>query len=104
MHESCQRQGTGKKLFEYMLHRSGVKAPQLLAYDRPSEMFLSFLRSHYKLDKFNPQANNYVVFDDYFSEGKKSCVIIYGISIALSIDSSSYITPLDSLNTTCMDV
>ena len=35
VHESTQRQGIGKKLFDYML-KFEKKTPQELAYDRPS--------------------------------------------------------------------
>lgn len=41
--------------------------PSRLAYDRPSHMFLSFLRRHYGLESYTPQANNYVVYHEYWS-------------------------------------
>lgn len=65
VHESCQRQGVGRKLFEAMLAEESLR-PHLLAYDCPSPKFLSFLRKHYGLASFIPQANNFVVFDSYF--------------------------------------
>lgn len=42
-----------------------VISPRLLAYDRPSPKFLSFLRKHYDLHDYLPQANNFVIFKDY---------------------------------------
>merc|ERR1719269_479186 len=41
--------------------------PEKLAYDRPSPKLLGFLRKHFGLSRYVPQANNFVVFDAYFS-------------------------------------
>ena len=38
----------------------------MLAYDRPSHKFLSFLRKHWGLVDYYPQSNNFVVYKDYF--------------------------------------
>ncbi len=38
----------------------------MLAYDKPTEKFLSFLNKHYRLKTFVPQTNNFVVFTNYF--------------------------------------
>ncbi|MGH0177148.1 UNVERIFIED_CONTAM: hypothetical protein FKN15_074568 [Acipenser sinensis] len=54
IHESLQRHGYGKRLFNHMLENERVEA-QLLAYDRPSQKFLSFLRKHYGLAASVPQ-------------------------------------------------
>ena len=43
--------------------------PEKLAYDRPSEKLISFLKKHYNLCSFIPQNNNYVIFDRFFSKG-----------------------------------
>lgn len=67
VHESKQRSGRGKMLFEAMLEREKLP-PWKLAYDRPSVKFISFLRKHYDLANFTPQANNYVVFKRYFDD------------------------------------
>jgi len=67
VHESCQRNGIGKVLFEKMLVEEGVEARRL-AYDRPSPKLIGFLAKHYSLTSYRPQANNYVVFNDYFSK------------------------------------
>lgn len=73
VHESCQRTGLGKLLFDTMLEQEGVSAAQL-AYDRPSPKFLPFLAKHFGLSRYQPQNNNFVVFDAYFgrSSGAES--------------------------------
>jgi alpha-tubulin N-acetyltransferase 1 len=40
--------------------------PHTLGYDKPTSLFLSFLRKHYGLRTFVPQTNNFVVFTNYF--------------------------------------
>ncbi|EFJ48571.1 hypothetical protein VOLCADRAFT_90683 [Volvox carteri f. nagariensis] len=65
VHESCQRKGIGKALFEHFLNADGCD-PACLAYDRPSPKLLAFLRKHYGLQEYVPQSNNYVVFNRYF--------------------------------------
>jgi alpha-tubulin N-acetyltransferase 1 len=66
VHESTQRRGIGKQLFDYML-KFEKKIPTELAYDRPSPKLLSFLRKHFGLTDFIQQNNNYVVFDEFFN-------------------------------------
>lgn len=66
VHESQQRNGLGKLLFQTMI--SDEKAePSKLAYDRPSSKLIAFLSKHYNLTRFTPQNNNFVVFHDYFN-------------------------------------
>eukprot|EP00441_Pelagodinium_beii_P036499 CAMPEP_0197652584 /NCGR_PEP_ID=MMETSP1338-20131121/34540_1 /TAXON_ID=43686 ORGANISM="Pelagodinium beii, Strain RCC1491" /NCGR_SAMPLE_ID=MMETSP1338 /ASSEMBLY_ACC=CAM_ASM_000754 /LENGTH=401 /DNA_ID=CAMNT_0043227495 /DNA_START=66 /DNA_END=1268 /DNA_ORIENTATION=- len=65
VHESCQRHGYGKTIFETMLRAEGL-LPAQLAYDRPSPKLIGFLAKHYGLTEYMPQNNNYVVFDDYY--------------------------------------
>ena len=65
VHESTQRRGIGKQLFDYML-KFEKKTPTELAYDRPSEKLISFLNKYFGLNDFIPQNNNYVVFDEFF--------------------------------------
>ncbi|XP_071443721.1 alpha-tubulin N-acetyltransferase-like [Hetaerina americana] len=65
VHESKQRMGCGKKLFDYMLQKENLSAGQL-AIDRPSQKFLSFLKKHYGLETIIPQMNNFVVYDIFF--------------------------------------
>lgn len=46
IHESRQRAGLGKELFDEMLKRENVEAVKL-AIDRPSDKLVAFLRKHY---------------------------------------------------------
>ncbi|CAD8181919.1 unnamed protein product [Paramecium octaurelia] len=65
VHESMQRRGIGKELFEEML-RCEIIYPEKLAYDRPSPKLLGFLKKHYHLSNYIPQNNNFVIFSQYF--------------------------------------
>ena len=38
------------------------------AYDRPSPKLLGFLRKHFGLTSYSPQANNFVIYDQYYRE------------------------------------
>ncbi|KAK7079028.1 Alpha-tubulin N-acetyltransferase 1, partial [Halocaridina rubra] len=67
IHESRQRRGYGRRLFDYMLRDQNVK-PDHMAVDKPSDKFLGFLKKHYGLWKQVPQINNFVVYDSFFSE------------------------------------
>ena len=53
VHESVQRGGMGKQIFEEMLAREGVR-PEKLGYDRPSDKLIGFLRKHYGLKNYVP--------------------------------------------------
>lgn len=64
--ESYQRQGYGKRLYDYMLKTENVE-PAQLAIDRPSLKFSSFLKKHYDLSHSIPQANNFMIFEGFFS-------------------------------------
>ncbi|XP_033732010.1 alpha-tubulin N-acetyltransferase-like isoform X2 [Pecten maximus] len=66
VHESRQRMGCGRKLFDYMLRDMNVK-PQHLAIDKPSFKFSQFLNKHYNLKAEIPQVNNFVVFEGFFN-------------------------------------
>ena len=66
MHESAQRRGIGGALFDHFLRREN-KNPARLAYDRPSEKLFAFLAKNFSLTKYQPQTNNFVVFDAYFA-------------------------------------
>ncbi|XP_071356707.1 alpha-tubulin N-acetyltransferase 1 isoform X3 [Trachinotus anak] len=63
--ENLQRHGYGMELFDFMLQHKNVE-PVLMAYDRPSPKFLSFLAKHYCLAQSVPQVNNFVVFEGFF--------------------------------------
>ncbi|CAH1132346.1 unnamed protein product [Ceutorhynchus assimilis] len=65
IHESRQRTGFGRRLFEHMLEREQLE-PNKMAIDRPSDKFLGFLNKHYGLNTPVKQMNNYVVFDGFF--------------------------------------
>lgn len=71
VHESVQRHGYGKQIFEYMLCNEETE-PYQLAIDRPSSKFLSFLKKHYGLCNYTSQPNNFVIFHDYFERDEKS--------------------------------
>ncbi|KAL1517301.1 hypothetical protein ABEB36_001082 [Hypothenemus hampei] len=71
IHESRQRSGFGKQLFEHMLQREQIE-PVKLAIDRPSNKFLGFLNKHYGLNTPVKQMNNYVVFDGFFPRAVES--------------------------------
>lgn len=66
IHESRQRAGFGKILFENMLEFESL-LPENLAIDRPSEKLLGFLRKHYALTQKIPQSNNFVIYDGFFA-------------------------------------
>ncbi|XP_035712523.1 alpha-tubulin N-acetyltransferase [Folsomia candida] len=67
IHESRQRQGAGKYLFDHMLREEGIPV-QHFAIDRPSDKFVYFLRKHYGCTKVLPQVNNFVLFDGFFTD------------------------------------
>lgn len=63
--ENLQRHGYGLELFDFMLQHKNLE-PVLMAYDRPSPKYLSFLAKHYCLYQSVPQVNNFVVFEGFF--------------------------------------
>ena len=65
VHESQQRRGFGRKLFDYMLACEQVRVEHL-AIDSPSEKCVRFLKKHYDLKQPIPQTNNFVVFPGFF--------------------------------------
>uniref|UniRef100_A0A1A9V3N8 Alpha-tubulin N-acetyltransferase n=1 Tax=Glossina austeni TaxID=7395 RepID=A0A1A9V3N8_GLOAU len=67
IHESRQRSGLGKELFETMLSDEGWK-PIKCSVDRPSDKLLGFLRKHYGLVRTIPQANNFVLYEGFFDD------------------------------------
>lgn len=54
VHESCQRQGLGIRLFEAVLTAEGAD-PACMGYDRPSRKLMAFLAKHFGLTKYTPQ-------------------------------------------------
>jgi len=67
VHESQQRTGHGRQLYDNVLDKENVQ-PHQLGYDRPSTKFLSFLRKYFGLCDYVPQSNNFVVFSQYFEQ------------------------------------
>ena len=96
IHETRQRMGLGKELYEYMLKviilililtnmlnsiyadkniafqfmQEENLTPIKIAIDRPSDKFLAFLFKHYNLKYMIPQNNKFVVFKGFFADGK----------------------------------
>lgn len=66
VHESRQRMGCGKLLFEYFLKDQDID-PRHLAIDKPSFKFSQFLKKYYNLKAELPQVNNFVVYEGFFS-------------------------------------
>ena len=66
VHESCQRGGVGRTLFDAMLQHEDVQ-PHQLGYDRPSNKLIAFCAKHFGLKSYTPQANHFVVFDEYWN-------------------------------------
>ena len=73
VHESCQRSGYGKQLYEFMLSHENIGANKI-AIDRPSSKSLTFMRKHYGLTDYIPQNNNFVIFKQYFTAPESSRV------------------------------
>jgi GNAT superfamily N-acetyltransferase len=65
--ESYQRNGFGKEIFEFMLdnEKNILAGAHKLAYDRPSTKLQWFLRKHYGLTHYIPQANNFLIFREF---------------------------------------
>lgn len=66
VHESRQRTGCGKILFQFML-QTEQRRPMDFAVDRPSPKFLAFLAKHYNLKVLIPQVNNFAIFEGFFT-------------------------------------
>nr|XP_032290553.1 alpha-tubulin N-acetyltransferase 1 isoform X5 [Drosophila virilis] len=67
VHETRQRAGLGKRLFETMLSEEQWTPPKC-SVDRPSEKLLAFLGKHYGLVRTIPQANNFVLYEGFFND------------------------------------
>ncbi|XP_044019185.1 alpha-tubulin N-acetyltransferase-like isoform X4 [Aphidius gifuensis] len=65
VHESKQRMGLGKILYQHMLEEEHLQ-PEKLAIDRPSNKFLQFLQKHYGVHGIITQNNKFVVFKGFF--------------------------------------
>ncbi|CAF0967373.1 unnamed protein product [Rotaria sp. Silwood1] len=67
VHESKQRLGYGRQLFDTMLEFEKC-TPYELAIDRPSNKCLAFLNKHYHLSTPIHQVNNFVVYPAFFNQ------------------------------------
>jgi alpha-tubulin N-acetyltransferase 1 len=63
----CQRKGYGKRMIDAMLRDCRLQMRQV-PIDRPSSLCLSFMKKHFGLSTYLPQANNFVVFDDFWGD------------------------------------
>ncbi|XP_050520944.1 alpha-tubulin N-acetyltransferase 1-like [Daktulosphaira vitifoliae] len=73
IHETRQRKGYGKRLFEFMLKDTGLMAKHL-AIDKPTKKLMQFMWKHYKLSKLVNQGNNFVIFEEFFdNQDEKDC-------------------------------
>lgn len=67
IHESKQRMGLGRILYQHMLEDE-CTTPEKLAIDRPSNKFLQFLQKHYGVHDIIGQNNKFVVFKGFFDD------------------------------------
>lgn len=65
VHESRQRQGCGKRLFDCMIKTESL-SPAQLPIDHPSEKLLAFMERHFGLAPALPQNNHFAVFPGFF--------------------------------------
>ncbi|GMH40365.1 hypothetical protein BSKO_08269 [Bryopsis sp. KO-2023] len=88
VHERCQRQGLGLHIFkEFLIHER--ETASTVGYDRPSGSFLKFLDRHFGLSDYVPQANNFVVFNDYFREAEQRGITVERKRVPASFRTSS---------------
>ncbi|XP_017103672.2 alpha-tubulin N-acetyltransferase 2-like [Drosophila bipectinata] len=75
IHESRQRRGLGKRIFDKMLADQGW-SPCKVSVDRPSPKMIGFLGKHFGLVRTITQGNRFVVYDGFFddldSQGQKN--------------------------------
>ena len=67
VHESVQRKGVGKMIFDYMLNYEN-KHPASLAYDRPTLRLLSFMKKNYGLKDYMTQNNSFMIYEQFFNQ------------------------------------
>ncbi|EDV46770.2 uncharacterized protein Dere_GG18016 [Drosophila erecta] len=72
VHESRQRCGQGKLLFQRMLEQQGWSASKC-SVDRPSKKLLGFMAKHYGLVRTIPQGNNFVLYEGFFDDPMTKC-------------------------------
>ncbi|KAH8336637.1 hypothetical protein KR074_009841, partial [Drosophila pseudoananassae] len=67
IHESRQRRGLGKLIFDKMIADQGW-TPGKCSVDRPSEKLINFLAKHFGLVRTIPQGNNFVLYQQFFDD------------------------------------
>ncbi|XP_020714762.1 alpha-tubulin N-acetyltransferase 1 [Ceratitis capitata] len=70
IHESRQRSGLGKKLFDIMLAEEKW-TPIKCSVDRPSEKLVRFLKKYYGLENIIPQTNKFVLYEGFFDDAEQ---------------------------------
>lgn len=65
VHESRQRRGCGRRLFDCMA-RTECLSPAQLPIDHPSAKLLAFMGRHFGLEQVIPQNNHFAVFRGFF--------------------------------------
>jgi len=76
VHESMQRRGFGRELFDHVLKDLNIPAVKL-AIDRPSEKFVNFLAKYYNMRAQIPQVNNFAVFHGFFNSSTRPSSGVY---------------------------
>jgi alpha-tubulin N-acetyltransferase 1 len=71
----CQRRGYGKRMIDRILHDNGLEMRQI-PIDRPSSLCLAFMKKHFGLEEFFPQANSFVVFDEFWEDEAKPMALL----------------------------
>ena len=62
---SEQRKGYGRKMIDRVCHDKKLEMRQI-PIDRPSTLCLAFMKKHFGLSEYLPQANNFVVFEQFW--------------------------------------
>ena len=69
VHESAQRGGHGKAIYDFMLAKEGAE-PESLGIDRPSSKFLGFMKKYFNLSRYLSQNSHFVIFDRFFERNR----------------------------------
>jgi alpha-tubulin N-acetyltransferase 1 len=64
---SEQRKGYGRRMIDRMLREEGLEM-RAVPIDRPSNLCLRFMKKHFGFSEFLQQANNFVVFDEFWGD------------------------------------
>ncbi|OHT06814.1 hypothetical protein TRFO_25123 [Tritrichomonas foetus] len=88
----CQRKGYGKKMIDSMLSDQRLEMAQI-PIDRPSNLCLSFMAKHFGLRNPINQANNFVVFDEYFADDGKQHELPVALQFGLKRPRTNFVLP-----------